>query len=65
METPCTFIDFGKIGLAMLLGRVNKQNFKVEFKKIFLKVLFCCDVGESDLFFPENYSRVQDCTLKE
>ena len=35
----------------MLLGRVNKQIFEVNFKNIFLfflTVLFCCDVGESD-----------------
>ena len=38
--------------LATLLVRVNKQNFKVEFKNIFLfflTVLFCCDVGVSGL----------------
>ena len=32
---------------AMLLERVNTQNLKVNFKNIFLTVLFCCDVGES------------------
>ena len=33
-----------------MLGRVNKQNFKVKLKNIFLfflTVLFCCDVGIS------------------
>ena len=38
--------------LATLLGHVNKQNFKVHFKNLiffFLLVLFCCDVGESEL----------------
>ena len=41
-----------KQGLATLLRRVNKQNFKVNFKNLifsFLFVLFCCDVVESDL----------------
>ena len=40
----------------MLIGniarRVNKQNFTVIFKKLFLfylTVLFCCNVGDSDL----------------
>ena len=38
--------------LAMLLICVNKQIFKVNLKNLFLfflAVLFCCDVGESDL----------------
>ena len=38
--------------LATFLGGVNKQIFKVEFKKLFLfflVMLFCCNVGESDL----------------
>ena len=38
--------------LATLLGHVNKQHFKVNFKNIFLfflTLLFCCDVVvESD-----------------
>ena len=36
--------------MATLLGGVNKQNFKVEFQKIFLfflSVFFCCDIGVS------------------
>ena len=36
---------------AKLLGRVNKQIFKVNLKNLFclyLVVLFCCNVGDSD-----------------
>ena len=39
-------------GLATLLKHVNKQNFIIFFKNIFiffLFVIFCCDVGESDV----------------
>ena len=39
-------------GLATLLESANKQIFKVEFENIilfYLKVLFCCNVGASDL----------------
>ena len=36
--------------MATLLERANKQIYKVEQKKIFyLTVLFCCNVGASDL----------------
>ena len=45
----------------MLLGRVDKQIFKVNLKNIFvfyLTVLFCCDVGESDINEQANHSFV-------
>ena len=41
--------SFAEVG--NVARRDNKQNFKVEFKNIFLfylTVLFCCDVGVSD-----------------
>ena len=47
-----------KSELATLLGRANIKFFKVEFKKLFifyLMVLFCCDVGESDLILKPRY----------
>ena len=47
--TP-NFYARDQVWQATFLGRVNKQKFKVNYKKIFiffLTVLFCCDVGES------------------
>ena len=45
-------IEVTRLGLATLLRRVNKQNFKVHFKNLLFflfLVLFCCDVDESEL----------------